>query len=82
MTDEIEWTHHGLFCGIVPVRANLDDPEEAVLEERHWAFIPLFWVVDGAFSAFLVVQSWIDPEFDPAYPLKITRVLDTSEEGW
>ena len=44
MNDEdVKVTHTGWFL-LCPIIANLEDPECPVIHERHWIFLPLYWI--------------------------------------
>lgn len=69
------FTHKGLFCGIVPVYINFDDEEFPLIMERHWAFVPLFTVVQLIFGICIFIRTMVDDDYEPMFPIKITGEL-------
>jgi len=69
------FTHKGLFCGIVPVYLNFDDEDCPLIVERHWAFIPLFTIVELLFGICILVRCIVDDKYQPMFPIRITGEL-------
>lgn len=81
MTGVIEFTHKGWF-GICPVYFADLDSDAPFIDPRHWLFAPLMWVSEVGYACVFHVMGWIDPEFEPAWPLRVTGELpDGNDEG-
>lgn len=66
------FSHYGWFCGLVPVYVgNLDSgcPE---LEARNGIPEFYFTCIEGMFGLFCWAASFVNPEFEPMFPIQIT----------
>jgi len=70
-----DFTHKGLFCGIVPVYLNMDDAECPLIVERHWLFVPLFVAVEFIFGICILARTMVDDDYEPMFPIRITGEL-------
>lgn len=70
--DEHKWTHKGWFCSCVPVY--FDETTDA-LSVRHWCFEPWMDVVEIFFAVVCQIKVFIDPEYEPQFPILITAEL-------
>lgn len=77
MTERVEFTHKGLFCGIVPVYVGNVGDDVLDVKERHWVFVPLFVICEWLlmFVAFLLFIVGRPTEVSP---ILITGKLSTS----
>jgi hypothetical protein len=75
-----EFEHIGWFCGMCPVYLSGIDTGEPMIVERNW--VPEWWfsVTEALFAAFCYFASWLDPEFEPAFPIMITGVIAGPED--
>jgi len=75
MKNQLTFTHKGWFCGIVPVYLNMNDKECPLIIERHWIFGPLFVMTEWVFGFCILIRTFVDKEYDPMFPIKITGEL-------
>lgn len=64
-------THKGWF-GLCPVYFGGLDTLAPLVAPRHWVFKPLMVLSEICFYLVFRVVSFIDPDFQPMWPLKIT----------
>jgi hypothetical protein len=69
-------THKGLFCGIAPVYIGGLETDAPLVVERHWSLMPVLWMTEVLFSAFVFVGSLFAPDWEPMYPLVITGEIE------
>lgn len=68
-------THKGWF-GLCPVYfAELDSAAPRVVE-RHWSLAPLMVLSEILFTACFTVCCWVDPTFEPQWPLRVTGEIE------
>jgi len=69
-------THKGLFCGLVPVWLDMNQPECPGVEARG-GILGEIWldIVEGMFGIFCYLATIANPEFEPMYPIRITGEL-------
>ena len=78
MTDEpykMRRTHYGRFLG-VPVYLDLTTPECPGIEPRHVVLEPVLWAAERAFEVFCGVNSLMDPDFEPLFPILVGRPVE------
>lgn len=69
-----EYTHYGWF-GICPVYlANLDTECPAVAPRRE-LYVPLFVISEWLLGAAIYVKTFLDPEWVPYWPIRVTGEL-------
>ncbi|MEY2689720.1 MAG: hypothetical protein RL375_3919 [Pseudomonadota bacterium] len=71
MRIQVTFTHKGWF-GLCPVYFADLDRDSPMVEPRHWAWAPLMWLSEGAFSLAFMFASAADPHFVPKWPLQVT----------
>jgi hypothetical protein len=67
-----DFTHYGLFCGLVPVYYRDMPPDGCLMAVRNWW---PEWLMDFAeviFGLCVNFRSAMDPDYDPQYPIKLT----------
>lgn len=70
---EFVTTHHGRFCGIVPIRIDMRAPEDIALEAKGGIFGEILLdVVEGLFGVFCSLMMAISKDFEPMFPILIT----------
>lgn len=70
-------THHGLFCGIVPIRVDMTDPEMPGVEAMGgYAGDLLLEAVEALFGLCVFIRTVIDNDYEPMYPIKITGEVE------
>lgn len=75
MSEQINATHYGLMYGLVPVRIDMTDPDVPAIEVRHWSLEPVLDVCEAIYGVLLFLRSTVDPDYEPTFPIKITREL-------
>lgn len=70
-TFSIPLTHRGWF-GVCPIYLTDPDAGEPVLEPRHWAAEPLFWLSEAVYDVVFWCCEAMNPGFEAAWPLLIT----------
>lgn len=67
MTERVEFTHKGLFCGICPVYVGGIGDDILDVKERHWVFVPLFLILEWMlmFVSFVLFIVGINEPFNP-----------------
>lgn len=67
-----KYTHYGWFAGICPIYLADFAGSSATLVERNW--VPSWWLVfcTELFGAFIWARTFIDPEWEPMFPIAIT----------
>ena len=71
----MEFTHKGWF-GVCPVYLAEIETDAPLVEPRHWVFAPLFWFSDVSFRILIGVASIASPDYEPAWPIRVTGRLD------
>lgn len=80
LKDKSNWTHEGWFCGCVPIRADFAMPDCPIIEAKGGVLGEvLFDVAEFFFGMVVLLKTMIDPEYEPAYPLRI-RPLNQVEK--
>jgi hypothetical protein len=44
--------------------------------ERHWSLVPLMIFSEHLFGICFAVMTWIDPDYEPQWPLRVTGAID------
>lgn len=73
--DGVEYRYKGWF-GLCPVYISGLASEAPHLAERHVIFLPLMWLSEFMFSVCFSVMGWFDPDYEPAWPIRITGKLE------
>ncbi|WP_421696909.1 hypothetical protein [Ancylobacter sp.] len=68
-------TQKGWF-GLCPVYIGDLHTGCPLLVERHWSLLPLMMLSEWFFAAIMFVKSWQDPEWEPAWPIKVTGDIE------
>lgn len=69
-------THKGLMYGIVPCYFDFTNEECPEVEGRFLGCDLLCDVVEIIFSAFCFVATFLNPDYEPLFPIKLTGTLD------
>lgn len=70
-----DFTHVGLMFGLVPVY--IGDPEgECRVCVRNWWPEWLLDVAEVLMNSAITVKCWLDPYYEPMYPMKITGKIE------
>ena len=72
MSEKITPTHYGLMYGVVPVRLDMTNPDEPLVEVRHWSLEPLLDICEGIYGLLIFFRSTVEPDYEPTYPITIT----------
>lgn len=72
------YTHYGWFCGLCPVYLADLGSEGPTVVERNW--VPSWWmgIVEWLFGQFIFVNSLLDPEYEPMFPIAISGKINRS----
>lgn len=68
-------TQKGWF-GLCPVYIGDLDTGCPLLIERHWSLMPLMVMSEWFFAAIMFTKSWRDPDYEPAWPIKVTGNIE------
>lgn len=74
-------THYGLMYGIVPVKLDFTDHACPKVAGRWPGFVFLLMILDLLFGFFCLITTMANPEFEPMFPIRITKVVDPAFEG-
>lgn len=69
-TKTIKCTHYGMF-GICPVMYAEIESESPYVIERSFLYKPLLWISDVLFDMYFTVQSWVDPESQQPFKMRV-----------
>jgi hypothetical protein len=71
-----KYTHYGWFAGLAPVYLGALDTECPEVEARNW--VPELWfdVVEAGFGLVCTACSFINPAFEPSFPIVITGHIE------
>lgn len=73
-------THRGWF-GVCPVYLGYIDSDAPLVVERHWVFVPAMMLSEAAFGALFWLANLVSAgRWEPAWPLRISGVLETPIE--
>jgi len=79
MDDEPNWTHKGLFLSFIPVLvADIECADPVMTGRWFWADW-LFYIAEPPFNLFLMVMSFMNPDFEPSFPVRITGTIAGSK---
>lgn len=76
----IDATHEGKMFGLIPCYISMADEECPEIEGKNFVCDVLIDVCEGLFSIFCLIQTNIDPEFEPLYPIQITKEISSDQE--
>lgn len=68
------FTHKGWF-GICPVYLADLESDAPLIDPRHWVLAPLMWASEVMYAVVFHVRGFMDPEFEPVWPIRITGEL-------
>ena len=77
--NQLTFTHKGWF-GLCPVYVGALESDAPLVHERHWLLLPLMVLSECIFSLLFSAISVLDPEYLPAWPLRVTGRLATPIE--
>ena len=80
-SDNMHVTHYGLMYGIVPIKIDFTDHQCPGIAGRWFGCEMLLSVFDMLFGIFCYVVTWIDPDYDPMFPIRITKIVDPKFHG-
>lgn len=75
LNDVIQFTHKGFLFGVPIYMANLDSDAPIIIGRWFWCDWALE-IMEALFGMFCFIMCWINPYFEPMYPLLITGELD------
>lgn len=71
----MKFTHKGWF-GLCPVYFADLESEAPHVHPRHWIFTPLMMLSEVFFSVAFWCAGFINPDFEPAWALRVTGALE------
>lgn len=72
MAGNVQFTHKGWLCGLVPVLIANPYSDCPMLKARWWWLEFVMDGVEAMFSAYATVRMVLQPNYEPLFPIRIT----------
>ena len=75
MGNELKYTHEGRFCGIAPVRINMDAGVDTFEVEAKYGRLGELWldIVEGGYGFCIFFMTVLDATYEPKFPFTVTK---------
>lgn len=74
-----QFTHYGLFWGVVPVYVNMRNSEAPDVAVRNWLPEWLLNAVDSLSAIPIWIKTLVDDSYVPMFSIKLTGVIGDGE---
>lgn len=71
-----EFTHKGLFAGVVPIYLSHIDSDAPYVVGRWWWCDLLMEIIEPLFGLCISLRTLFDDDYEPTYPMQITGEIN------